>query len=140
MELSQLRYFVALCGEKNFTRAAKRCGVSQPSLSNGIKALEAELGGELFMRSTMSLTALGKSVRPHFESAIDSVEHIGKGARAFHLRLLARRRADARRILRSTGSEELPTATSQGFEYPAQSEGANDRHSRKKQADQQIIG
>jgi DNA-binding transcriptional LysR family regulator len=36
-----------LCSERNFTKAARRCGVSQPSLSNGIKALESELGGQL---------------------------------------------------------------------------------------------
>ena len=51
MELSQIRYFVALCRELNFTRAAKRCRVSQPSLSNGIKALESDLGGPLFRRA-----------------------------------------------------------------------------------------
>ena len=60
MELVQIRYFVALCSKRNFTRAARRCGVSQPSLSNGIKALECELGGKLFERSDMSLTPLGK--------------------------------------------------------------------------------
>ena len=71
MELAQIRYFVALCSERNFTRAARRCGVSQPSLSNGIKALERELGGKLFERSDMSLTPLGKSLCLHFESAVE---------------------------------------------------------------------
>src|SRR3954462_9608922 len=47
VELTQIRYFVMLCSERNFTKAARRCGVSQPSLSNGIKALESELGGQL---------------------------------------------------------------------------------------------
>jgi DNA-binding transcriptional LysR family regulator len=51
LETSQIQYFVALCAELNFTRAAKRCGVSQPSLSNGIKALESDLGGPLFQRA-----------------------------------------------------------------------------------------
>ncbi len=37
MELHQVRSFLALCKEKNFTRAAKHCGVSQPSLSNAIR-------------------------------------------------------------------------------------------------------
>jgi DNA-binding transcriptional LysR family regulator len=62
LELSQVRYFVALCSERNFTRAAKQCRVSQPSLSSGIKALERELGGELFVRASMVLTPLGKRV------------------------------------------------------------------------------
>ena len=51
METNQVRYFLALCEEKNFTRAAKRCGVSQPSVSNAIRRLEEELGGDLFHRT-----------------------------------------------------------------------------------------
>jgi DNA-binding transcriptional LysR family regulator len=92
LELAQIRYFVMLCGERNFTRAARRCGVSQPSLSNGIKALECELGGKLFERSDMSLTPLGKRLRLHFESTVASVGQITKRAMAFHRRQLARRR------------------------------------------------
>lgn len=67
IELQQIRYFLSLCEEGTFTRAAERCGVSQPSLSNGIKELEAELGGPLFERSHKKsrLSALGLCVRPH---------------------------------------------------------------------------
>jgi LysR family transcriptional regulator, hydrogen peroxide-inducible genes activator len=43
--MQQIHYFLALCEELNFTCAARRCGVSQPSLSNAISALERELGG-----------------------------------------------------------------------------------------------
>jgi Transcriptional regulator len=43
MQMHQIRYFLALCEERNFTRAAKRSGVSQPSLTNGIITLEREL-------------------------------------------------------------------------------------------------
>jgi LysR family hydrogen peroxide-inducible transcriptional activator len=66
MERHQVRYFLALCDEHNFTRAAKRCGVSQPSLTNAIKRLEQELGGPLFRRGRLStqLTDLGIFVRP----------------------------------------------------------------------------
>jgi len=66
MEMHQVRYFLALCEEQSFTRAAKRCGVSQPSLTNAIKRLEAELGGSLFdrNRSKTELTGLGILVRP----------------------------------------------------------------------------
>jgi hypothetical protein len=68
MEIHQVRYFLALCEEQNFTRAAKRCGVAQPSLSRAIKQLEAELGGSLFDRDRLStrLTDLGILVRPEF--------------------------------------------------------------------------
>ena len=51
MEIHQLRDFPAICEERNFTRAAKRCGVSQPSLTNAIKRLEETLGGPLFNRN-----------------------------------------------------------------------------------------
>ena len=66
MEMPQVRYFLALCEDQNFTRAAKRCGVSQPSLTNAIKRLEAELGGSLFHRNRRNtrLTDLGILVRP----------------------------------------------------------------------------
>jgi LysR family hydrogen peroxide-inducible transcriptional activator len=61
MEMHQIRYFLALCEERNFTRAAKRCGVAQPSLTNAIKYLERELGQALFYRSRTgaALTPLG---------------------------------------------------------------------------------
>ena len=40
--MNQIRYFLALCEERNFTRAAKRCGVSQPSLDKRHKAIGAK--------------------------------------------------------------------------------------------------
>jgi hypothetical protein len=69
MEMHQVRYFLALCEERNFTRAATRCGVSQPSLTNAIKRLEAELGGSLFHRDRVNtrLTDLGIKLRSDFE-------------------------------------------------------------------------
>jgi DNA-binding transcriptional LysR family regulator len=39
MQMHQIRYFLALCEERSFTRAAKRCGISQPSLTNAIIGL-----------------------------------------------------------------------------------------------------
>jgi LysR family transcriptional regulator, hydrogen peroxide-inducible genes activator len=50
MEFHQLRYFVAVAETENFTKAATRCFVSQPSLSQQILNLEEELGQKLFHR------------------------------------------------------------------------------------------
>lgn len=69
MEMHQIRYFLAVCSERNFTRAARLCNVSQPSLTRGIQLLEAEFGGFLFRRehSNSYLTELGEIVRPHLQ-------------------------------------------------------------------------
>lgn len=50
MEMSQLRYAVAIADTGNFTRAAERCNVTQPSLSQQVILLEKELGHKLFHR------------------------------------------------------------------------------------------
>ena len=44
MDIGQLQYLVALAREKHFTRAAKACHVTQPTLSGRIRQLEQELG------------------------------------------------------------------------------------------------
>ena len=80
MKVSQIRYFIALSRELNFTRAARSCRVSQPSLSNGIRALESELGGPVFDRSSMALTRLGKRVLPDLETVLSSIERARKTA------------------------------------------------------------
>jgi DNA-binding transcriptional LysR family regulator len=75
MNLRQIRYFLALCEEHNFTRAARLCHVSQPSLSNAIGALETELGGQLFHRKPfVRPSELAKRLRPHFESIVEAVD------------------------------------------------------------------
>ena len=82
MEMRQVQYFLAICEEKNFTRAAKRCGVSQASVSNAIMALEQRLGGPLFYRERMkvSISDLGTVVRPHLEKLYQCAEDAYRAA------------------------------------------------------------
>jgi transposase-like protein len=76
METNQVRYFLALCEEQSFTRAAKRCGVSQPSVSNAIKRLEEELGGDLFHRTKngVKLSPRGVAIRPYLDQINECAE------------------------------------------------------------------
>ncbi|ARQ71291.1 LysR family transcriptional regulator [Streptomyces marincola] len=66
MQLQQLRYFAAVAETRHFTRAARREHVAQPSLSQQIRALERELGAELFHRARghISLTDAGAALLP----------------------------------------------------------------------------
>ncbi|MBD1847864.1 LysR family transcriptional regulator [Cyanobacteria bacterium FACHB-63] len=61
MELRQLKYFVVVAEELNFSRAATRLCISQPALSRQVKNLEAEVGNLLFLRQTdgLKLTEAG---------------------------------------------------------------------------------
>jgi DNA-binding transcriptional LysR family regulator len=74
MEMHQVRYFLAAVSELNFTKAAEKCNVSQPSLTRAIKQLEAELGGDLFRRERpqAQLTELGERMLPLLKQCYDS--------------------------------------------------------------------
>jgi DNA-binding transcriptional LysR family regulator len=83
MQMHQIRYFLALCDERSFTRAAKRNGVTQPSMTNAILVLEEELGGELFRRRPrVSLTALGHLVYPYLKEIAENADRALAAARA----------------------------------------------------------
>ncbi|MER7759786.1 LysR substrate-binding domain-containing protein [Streptomyces sp. NPDC097619] len=66
MQFQQLVYFVAVAETRHFTRAAERVHVAQPSLSQQIRALEKELGAELFSRArgNITLTDAGEALLP----------------------------------------------------------------------------
>jgi LysR family hydrogen peroxide-inducible transcriptional activator len=76
MEIHQLRYFIAVAQTRNFSRAAERCHVAQPSLSQQIMKLEDELGEKLFERNKrdVALTPAGELFRHHAERVIDELE------------------------------------------------------------------
>ncbi len=85
MEMHEVRYFLAVCDTLNFTRAAERCNVSQPSLTRAIQKLEAELGGLLFRRerSATHLTDLGLLVRPQLEQIAKDADTVKTTAKSF---------------------------------------------------------
>jgi len=85
VESHQIRYFLALCSEQTFTGAAKACGVSQPSLTNAIKRLERELGGELFHRGPTKtvLSEIGRAVFPHLERMTACMAEAHRAAERF---------------------------------------------------------
>ncbi len=78
MNLQQLRYVRALVEEGSFIAAAQRCAVTQPTLSNGIAQLEAEIGHRIFNRTTRSLalTVCGQQLLPSILDTLESYDRL----------------------------------------------------------------
>lgn len=79
MELKQLQYFMAICEELHFTRAAEKMGVSAPNISQQIRRLEEELGVLLFDRvgKTIVLTDAGTILREHGAAVFRHLQQAG---------------------------------------------------------------
>jgi len=104
MKMHQITYFLAICHEKSFTRAAQRCGVKQPSITVAIKALEKEIGGPLFERGNTiaRLTDLGSLVRLDFVRIDRAAANIKrKSAKFIASHLSARKPKDKEASLRT---------------------------------------
>ena len=76
MELHQLRYACAVAETGSFSRAAERCQIAQPSLSQQVLKLEQELGAKLFDRlgRGIRLTESGRAFLPHARAILDHVD------------------------------------------------------------------
>src|SRR5438034_6866797 len=84
MNFRQLECFVAVVDEGSFTRAARRIGISQPSLSQHIRALEADVDGTLLDRlpQGVSLTPAGRVLLPEARIAVRALERGRQSARS----------------------------------------------------------
>ena len=94
--LRQLEIFVAAAADGNFARAATRLGISQPAVSDHVRALERNLGSDLFVRrrgSTAILTQAGERLRQEAAAVLEQGARLGERAaaagRAVSLRLFA---------------------------------------------------
>lgn len=76
MDVDQLRAFVAVARTGRFTRAARRLGTTQPSLSRRVQQLEAQVGAKLVVRTPAGvvLTSAGERFLGHAERALASVD------------------------------------------------------------------
>lgn len=83
MEFHQLRYFLAIVKTGSFSRAAESCHVAQPSLSQQILKLEAELDEKLFERHRRAtrLTRAGELFRQRAENALHELEEAKREVR-----------------------------------------------------------
>lgn len=78
MKLLQLQYFCTACKYNNITRASEELHISQPSISNAIKELEAEFGVTLFhrLKKGFTLTHEGEILRRHAQELLEHAERV----------------------------------------------------------------
>ena len=83
MTLQQLEYFLAANEHRSFSAAAQALHMAQPSLSEQIRRLEAELGSPLFIRGRrgLELTEAGRLLLPHAERTLAAAQDAGDSVR-----------------------------------------------------------
>src|SRR5919107_3591714 len=83
MTLHQLRYFLTAAEHGSFSAAAEALLLAQPSLSEQIRRLEAELGVALFTRAgrKLVLTEAGRTLRPHAERVLQEADEAAESVR-----------------------------------------------------------
>src|SRR5919205_3727554 len=81
--LQQLTYFLAAAEHRSFSAAAQSLFMAQPSLSEQIRRLEAELGVALFARvgRGLELTEAGRLLRPHAERTVTAAQEAAESVR-----------------------------------------------------------
>ncbi|WP_026565614.1 LysR family transcriptional regulator [Bacillus sp. UNC41MFS5] len=78
MELRELEYFMAICEELHFTRAAEKLGISQPALSRQMRTLEDKLGVRLFDRlgKKIAITEAGEILREQSGNIFSNINSV----------------------------------------------------------------
>ena len=84
MDIRQLHYFLTLCEEMNYTRAAQRLFLSRQALRQSISALEAEMCGPLFISAhhKLALTDRGMSLQRHAAPVVEQFQQMQAALRA----------------------------------------------------------
>lgn len=76
MDINQLNYFISVAQTLNFTEAARRNGITQPSISHHINELEKQLGARLFLRDrrSVALTNAGREFLPYAMEIVETAQ------------------------------------------------------------------
>ena len=90
MDINQLKYFISVAQTLNFSEAARRYGLTQPSISHHIGELEKHLGARLFLRDrrSVSLTEEGLEFLPYALEMVETAERA-----SFHIRQMEQGRS-----------------------------------------------
>ena len=117
MNLAFIRYFLAVAETGNFTEAAERCHVTQPTLSAGIARLEEEIGARVFDRGRRTaLSAAGQRLLPHARAMVE----------AWRLARAEQRSSRRTRLVRIAIASTVPVASALQWLAAAQGQAAFD--------------